>query len=147
MTDRTSPEHFFALHRHGLVRVATATPRVRPADVGFNRDAILAEARRADAARADLVVFPELCVSSYAIDDLHLQAALLDAVEAAVAVIVAESEHLAPVLLIGAPLRHDGRLYNCALVISRSDAPRLARPEANTSATSTSPCWRRTHAS
>ncbi len=119
MTDRTSPEHFFALHRHGLVRVATATPRVRPADVGFNRDAILAEARRADAARADLVVFPELCVSSYAIDDLHLQAALLDAVEAAVAVIVAESEHLAPVLLIGAPLRHDGRLYNCALVISR----------------------------
>ena len=85
MTDRTGPEHFFALHRHGFVRVAAATPRVRPADVAFNRDAILAEARRADAARVDLVVFPELSVSSYAIDDLHLQDALLDAVEAAIA--------------------------------------------------------------
>ena len=84
MTDRTGPEHFFALHRHGFVRVAASTPRVRPADVGFNRDAIIDEARRADAASVDLVVFPELCVSSYAIDDLHLQAALLDAVEAAV---------------------------------------------------------------
>ena len=119
MTDRTGPEHFFALHRHGFVRVATATPRVRPADVGFNRDAILDEARRAHEARADLVVFPELSVSSYAIDDLLLQAALLDAVEAAVAAIVAASADLAPVLLIGAPLRRDGRLYNCALAISR----------------------------
>jgi NAD+ synthase (glutamine-hydrolysing) len=119
MTDRIDPEHFFALHRHGFVRVATATPRVRPADVGFNRDAILDEARRAHEARADLVVFPELSVSSYAIDDLHLQMALLDAVEAAVGTIVSESAHLAPVLLIGAPLRHDARLYNCALAISR----------------------------
>jgi NAD+ synthase (glutamine-hydrolysing) len=118
-TDRTGPDYFFALHRHGLVRVATATPAVRPADVGFNRDAILAEARRADEARADLVVFPELSVSSYAIDDLHQQAALLDAVEAAVGAIVAASPELAPVLLIGAPLRRDGRLYNCALAISR----------------------------
>jgi NAD+ synthase (glutamine-hydrolysing) len=117
--NRTGPEHFHALHRHGFVRVATCTPRVRPADVAFNRDAILDEARRADAAHVDLAVFPELCVSSYAIDDLHLQTALLDAVERAIAEIVAASADLAPVLLIGAPLRHQGRLYNCALVIAR----------------------------
>lgn len=110
---------FYALHRHGFVRVATCTPRVRPADVAFNRDAIIAEARRAAAAGADLAVFPELSVSSYAIDDLHLQAALLDAVEAAVDGIVAASADLSPILLIGAPLRHGGRLYNCALAVSR----------------------------
>src|SRR5690606_20940463 len=110
---------FYALHRHGFVRVATCTPRVRPADVAFNRHAIIAEARRAAAAGADLAVFPELSVSSYAIDDLHLQAALLDAVEAAVDGIVAASADLSPILLIGAPLRHGGRLYNCALAVSR----------------------------
>ena len=61
MTDvPTGPEHFFALRRHGFVRVAACTPAVRTADVAFNRDAILAEARRADAAGADLAVFPEL---------------------------------------------------------------------------------------
>ncbi len=119
MTAATGPETFHALHRHGFVRVAASTPHVRPADVVFNRDAVIAEARRANAAGVDLAVFPELCVSSYAIDDLHLQTALLDAVEAAVGEIVAASEALAPVLLIGAPLRHDGRLYNCGLAISR----------------------------
>ncbi|WOI56755.1 NAD(+) synthase [Palleronia sp. LCG004] len=119
MNDRTGPEHFKALHRHGFVRVATSTPSVRVADVKFNRDAIVTEARRGDEARVDLLVYPELCLSSYAIDDLHMQSALLDAVEAALSEIVVETRELAPVLLIGAPLRHEGRLYNCAIVISR----------------------------
>ena len=119
MSDRRGGKDFMSMHRHGFVRVATSTPRVLPADVGYNRDAIIEEARRADAAKVDLAVFPELCVSSYAIDDLHLQTALLDAVEAAVGDIAAASAELAPVLLIGAPLRHSGRLYNCALAIAR----------------------------
>jgi NAD+ synthase (glutamine-hydrolysing) len=109
---------FYSMHRHGFVRVGASTPKVRTADVAFNRDAILSEARRAHAAHVDLLVYPELCLSSYAIDDLHLQTALLDAVEGAAGEIVAASEKLCPVLLVGAPLRHEGRLYNCALVIA-----------------------------
>ncbi len=117
--DRTAESHpFYALHRHGFVRAATSTPRVRTADVAFNTAAIVAEAKRAHAAHVDLLVYPELCVSSYAIDDLHMQSALLDAAEAAVAEITAASAGLAPVLLIGAPLRHNSRLYNCALAIA-----------------------------
>ncbi|MXP25497.1 NAD(+) synthase [Altererythrobacter indicus] len=109
---------FHDLHTHGFVRVATSTPQVRTADVSFNRDAILAEAQRAHDAHVDLLVYPELCLSSYAMDDLHLQSALLDAVEDAVGEIVTASAGLTPVLLIGAPLRHNGRLYNCALAIA-----------------------------
>lgn len=117
MTDQTHP--FFALHTHGLVRIAASTPKVRTADVTFNRDAILDEARRAHDAHVDLVVYPEMCLSSYALDDLHLQTALHEAVEAAVAEIVSASVDLQPMLLIGAPLRHNGRIYNCALAIHR----------------------------
>ncbi|MDN3644981.1 NAD(+) synthase [Pontixanthobacter aestiaquae] len=109
---------FYSAHNHGFVRVATSTPQVRTADVTFNRDAILTEAKRAQDAYVDLVVYPELCVSSYAIDDLHLQSALLDAVEAAVGDIVKTSAKLSPVLLIGAPLRRNGKIYNAALVIA-----------------------------
>ncbi|MBD3730954.1 MAG: NAD(+) synthase [Sphingomonadales bacterium] len=109
---------FHDLHSHGFVRVAASTPHVRTADVAFNRDAVLAEARRAHAAHVDLVVCPELCLSSYAIDDLHLQDALLDAVEAAVGEVVAASAALAPVLVVGAPLRRNGKLFNCALVVA-----------------------------
>ncbi|KRA84576.1 NAD(+) synthase [Altererythrobacter sp. Root672] len=106
------------MHSHGFVRAATSTPQVRTADVSFNRDAIIEEARRAHAAHVDLLVYPELCVSSYAIDDLHMQSALLDAAEAAVVEIAKASAGLSPVLLIGAPLRHNGRIYNCALAIA-----------------------------
>ena len=116
---RKSGTHpFYSAHTHGFVRVATSTPQVRTADVPFNRDAILTEAKRAHKAHVDLVVYPELCVSSYAIDDLHLQSALLDAVESAVDEIVRASAKLSPVLLIGAPLRRNGRIYNAALVIA-----------------------------
>jgi len=109
---------FYDMHRHGFVRVATSTPRVRTADIAYNRDGIVDEAQRAHAAHVDLLVYPELCVSSYALDDLLLQSALLDAVEDAVGAIVAASKSLTPVLVIGAPLRKDGRLYNCALVVA-----------------------------
>nr|WP_086490228.1 NAD(+) synthase [Novosphingobium panipatense] len=109
---------FFSAHEHGFVRVAASTPKVRTADVAFNRDAVLAETRRAHDAHVDLLVFPELCLSSYAIDDLHLQAAMIEAVEAAVAEIVQASADLSPVLLVGAALPHKGRLYNCALAIA-----------------------------
>jgi NAD+ synthase (glutamine-hydrolysing) len=115
-SERTHP--FFDMHAHGFVRAATSTPQVRTADVSFNRDAIVEEAKRAHAAHVDLVVYPELCVSSYAIDDLLMQSALLDACETAVGEIAAASAGLSPVLLIGAPLRKDGRIYNCALAIA-----------------------------
>ncbi|HBM61210.1 MAG TPA: NAD(+) synthase [Citreicella sp.] len=118
MTDRTKSS-FAAYHRHGFVRVATCTPQVRPADVRFNCDSVLDQMRRADQARADLLVCPELCLSSYAIDDLHLQEALLSEVEQAVATLAEASAGLSPAILIGAPLRRDGRLYNCAVVLSR----------------------------
>lgn len=109
---------FYNAHSHGFVRIATSTPQVRTADVAFNRDAVLAEAQRAHDAHVDLVVYPELCVSSYAIDDLHMQAALLDAVEVAVGAIISASANLSPLLLIGAPLRRNGKLFNCALAIA-----------------------------
>ncbi|MFU7529534.1 NAD(+) synthase [Qipengyuania sp. ASV99] len=109
---------FYDMHAHGFVRVATATPSLRTADVGYNVEGVLAEARRAHEQNVDLVVYPELCVSSYAIDDLHLQNALLDAAEAAIGTIAAASADLTPVLVVGAALRRNAKLYNCAVVIA-----------------------------
>ena len=109
---------FFAPETQGIIRCAASTPRVRTADIAFNTGAVIAEAQRAEAAGVDLVVFPELCVTGYAIEDLHMQAAILDAAEAGVAQIVAASKGLRPLLLIGAPLRRNGRIYNCACAIA-----------------------------
>jgi NAD+ synthase (glutamine-hydrolysing) len=109
---------FFDMHTHGFVRVATATPCSRTADVAYNTKGVLAEARKAHAANVDLVVFPELTLSSYAIDDLLLQHALIERAEQALAEVVAASAELNPVLIVGAPLRRADKLYNCAVVIA-----------------------------
>ena len=47
---------FYDMHRHGFVRVATSTPRVRTADVAYNCAGIIEEAQRAHAAHVDLLV-------------------------------------------------------------------------------------------
>ena len=110
---------FAAIHRHGFVRAAAATPTASSGDVAFNVDQTIALAREANERGIDLVVFPELNVSSYAVDDLFLQDAFLSAVEGGIAEICAATAELVPVLAIGAPLRRNGRLYNTALVLSR----------------------------
>ncbi|GMM93922.1 NAD(+) synthase [Qipengyuania sp. MTN3-11] len=109
---------FYDRRTHGFVRLATSTPKVRTADVAYNTAGILEEARRADTQGVDLLLYPELSLSSYAIDDLHMQAALLDAVDRHLSEIVAASADLSPVLVVGAPLRRNGRIYNCAVVIA-----------------------------
>jgi NAD+ synthase (glutamine-hydrolysing) len=110
---------FEAIHRHGFVRVAAATPIASAGDVKFNVKAALDLARQADERGVDLIVYPELNISSYAVDDLHLQEAFLDAVEDGLADFARQTAGLAPVFCVGAPLRRNGRLYNCGIVISR----------------------------
>jgi len=111
--------NFFSLYSHDLVRVACCVPRTRVADAGYNLAETLKLAAQGDKAHAAIMVFPELGLSSYAIDDLLLQDALLDQIETSVVKIVAASKDLFPVLIVGAPLRQAGRLYNTAIVIHR----------------------------
>ena len=108
-----------SLYAHGFARVAAAVPHARPAEPDFNAERTLALARRASDDGAALVIFPELGLSAYAIDDLLHQGALLDAVVGALARVVADSARLQPVLVVGAPLRAEHGLFNCAVVIHR----------------------------
>jgi NAD+ synthase (glutamine-hydrolysing) len=112
---------FTSIYRHGFVRVAVGTPRVEVAAPALNAERVLALARQAAARHAAMVLFPELSVSAYAIDDLVQQDALLDGVERAVHDIVEASRALDPLIVVGAPLRSEQRLFNCALVIHRGE--------------------------
>jgi NAD+ synthase (glutamine-hydrolysing) len=109
--------NFRSIYRHGFARIAACVPRCTLADPAANAAAILQLARDCDGEAAALAVFPELALSGYAIDDLLLQDPLLDAVESAVGELVKQSANLLPVLVVGAPLRHAGRIYNCAVVV------------------------------
>jgi NAD+ synthase (glutamine-hydrolysing) len=110
---------FFSPYRHHFVRVGACVPRVAIAEPARNADQALALLRDGDAAGIALMVFPELSLSAYAIDDLLFQDAVLDSVEAQIDRLVAASAALLPVFVVGAPLRRQGRLYNCAVALHR----------------------------
>jgi NAD+ synthase (glutamine-hydrolysing) len=112
---------FESAYRHGFARIAACTIPVAIADPVRNADAVLESARECHADAVAVAVFPELCLTGYSIEDLVMQDAVLDAVEAQIARLVAASEDLFPMLVVGAPLRHRNRLYNCAVVIHRGE--------------------------
>jgi len=109
---------FFDLYAQNFARLAVAIPRVALADPAANAREI---ARLYDAAAREgsaVVLFPELALSGYALEDLHQQEAMLRAVLAGLASLVEVSRGRPAVLVVGAPLRLDGRLFNCAVVLS-----------------------------
>ncbi|KRE09309.1 NAD synthetase [Bosea sp. Root381] len=110
---------FSNIQTHGLVRLACAAPRLKVADPAFNVAETLPLLRRAEEQGASIVLFPELGLSAYAIDDLLMQGALLEAVQAALGELVEASRKLRAVAVVGAPLRVEGRLFNCAVAIHR----------------------------
>jgi NAD+ synthase (glutamine-hydrolysing) len=106
---------FDSLYTHGFLRVAVCIPSVRVANPRYNATRILGLARRASQENAAVALFPELCLSAYSNEDLFQQDALLDATLGSLHELVESSSDLKPLLIIGAPLRHENKLFNCGI--------------------------------
>ena len=112
---KTHPFHSPAVH--GFVRVAAATPVVHTADPVANADEHIALIEQAGERGVDLIVFPELSLSGYAIDDLLMQGALLDEMERQIERLAAAVDEAGLIAVVGAPLRNGDALYNCAVAL------------------------------
>ena len=110
---------FFSPYRHQFIRVGACVPQVAVAEPGRNAEQVLGLLAAGDQARIALMVFPELCLSAYAIDDLLFQDAVLDEVARQIDRLICASRELFPAFVVGAPLRARGHLYNCGVVIHR----------------------------
>src|SRR5438874_1148489 len=110
---------FDSIYSHGFIRAAVCVPRLRVAEPNFNLERTLELARQASKANVAVALFPELGISAYSNEDLFHQDALLEASKAAIERLVEKSQTLAPVLIVGAPLQFDGKLFNCAVVVYR----------------------------
>lgn len=102
--------------RHGFVKVAAGTPHIRVGDCTYNASRIHELMKQAAERDACVLVLPELCITGYTCSDLFLHDVLLDAAEHALIRLIAQSKGLDMLVAVGAPLRHDGKLYNCAAI-------------------------------
>ena len=108
---------FRSLYRHGFARVAVGVPRVEVAEPEMNTAATITQIEEAEDQGAAVVLFPELGLSAYTCDDLFHQDALLEASELALEEVVAATDQLEVLVLVGAPLKFWGKLFNCAVAI------------------------------
>jgi NAD+ synthase (glutamine-hydrolysing) len=111
--------NFRSSYDQGFLRVAACTSRTSIANPPENAATIAGLLPGLNAEGVGLAVFPELCLTGYAIDDLLLTDVVLEATLAAIEQLRAATEELLPVVVAGAPLRHGNRLYNCAVVLHR----------------------------
>jgi NAD+ synthase (glutamine-hydrolysing) len=103
---------FDSIYRHGLARVAVCIPSLKVADTNYNAARTIALARQAAEKHAAVALFPELGLSAYSNEDLFHQDALLAASLAALDEVIKASHHIAPLLVVGAPLVHENKLFN-----------------------------------
>lgn len=107
--------------KDGFVKVAACTPKVKVADPEYNINMIYDQLCSADKMGAKVVVFPELCITAYTCQDLFFQNALLDSAMKHVAELTAKSSDIQAMFAVGCPVRFEGKLYNCAVVIQRGE--------------------------
>lgn len=110
---------FFNLYHQGFIRVALCIPEVKVADTFFNAEGITLLARAAAGRKAILAIFPELSLSAYSNEDLFHQDTLLQSVLQGLERIAEGTRDLNVILVIGAPLLVDFRLFNCGVVLYR----------------------------
>ena len=107
-----------AVTDYGLVRVAAVVPQVNVADVEGNTAHIIEAIDQAVKQGAHVVVLPELCVTGYTCGDLFANNLLLAAAEQAVDTLRYHYKDTPAMIVVGAPLRSNGHLFNCAVVIN-----------------------------
>ena len=101
-----------------FIRIACAVPPVSVGNVKKNAEDICDYIAKADASKADIVLFPELALTGFTCGDLFFQDALTKAVKAGVGKIARSSaRHPGVTVVFGLPVCIGTKLYNCAAVM------------------------------
>ena len=116
--------------KDGFIKIAAVTPHMELADVAANAQNIVMWTERAVKEGAKIAVFPELSLCGYTLGDLFLQEKLLNDCEKALLSLAKDTANLDVVIAVGAPLRVEDKLYNCAFIVAGGEVV-AAYPKTN----------------
>lgn len=107
----------FEKPKDDYLRVMTASPDVAVADPAINTQQILAYYQEATDKQVELLALPELSVTGYTTADLFFNRHVLEQTQKALGDL-ADATVGGPAMVVGAPLEHQGLLYNCGVVLA-----------------------------
>lgn len=101
----------------GFIKVASATPDIRVADIDFNVKNIIKIIDNQYQNGVKVIAFPELCITGYTCSDLFLQKILIDSALKGLFKIAKSTQNKEILAVVGLPVFCFGKLYNCAAVL------------------------------
>ena len=107
--------------KHGFIKVAAMTPKIRVADPEYNAKEVCKGIEEAVAKGAKIIVFPELCLTGYTCGDLFLQELLLEQAKEALRKSAEATEGSDALVFVGLPLEKEGKLYNVAAAMQNGE--------------------------
>ena len=105
--------------KYGFFRVAAASPSVKVADCDSNICEIKKYIENADKKGAELIVFPELCITGYTCSDLFFQTRLIKSAQNALCTLAEETKDSDILFAVGLPVHYKNSLYNCAAFVKK----------------------------
>ncbi|ROL59726.1 NAD(+) synthase [Bacteroidetes/Chlorobi group bacterium ChocPot_Mid] len=106
------------ISKYGYVRLAVISPEMRIADVDFNTKKILEAISNCEKESCQIILFPELNITGYSCGDLFFQSKLLHKVKESISEICSKLKNKDILVVLGAPLKTRGKLFNTAVVIN-----------------------------
>ena len=103
--------------KYGFFRVGACSPSLRVADPVYNANEILSNIRDANQKKVELLVFPELSLTGYTCGDLFYSKTLQEEAMDALFRLAEQSKDFSLIFIVGLPIAHMNKLYNCAAVI------------------------------
>ncbi|MBQ3116429.1 MAG: NAD(+) synthase [Clostridia bacterium] len=105
--------------KFGYAKVCAVTPEVKVADVQFNTSSIIDCIDKAyNENGAEIIVFPELCLTGATCGDLFFTDVLQEAALLGLKEIAKNTLNKKALIFVGLPLRKNNKLYNVAAVIN-----------------------------
>ena len=106
------------MYSHGFLKVASASPKLQTGNVKFNVNEILKCLEDAQGKKASIVVFPEMCIVGYSVNDLLYQEYLYQEAQAGLKCLL-ENNTFDGIFIVGTFFKLYDAIYNCAVVCKK----------------------------
>lgn len=103
--------------KYGFIRTATAVPSITAGDCRNNAKEIISIIKELAEKDVELILFPELCLTSSNCGDLFLQESFIRECEECINDITESTKGIDSIVAFGAPIGHRNAVYNCAIIV------------------------------
>lgn len=106
-----------ASQKENMLRIAAASPSIRPADIDFNTEQIIETIKKADGLCVDYLALPELCLTGATLGALYDFDVILKAASDALLTICKAVRHTEVTACVGLPYIIGEKVQSCAALL------------------------------